>query len=60
MLAGIEDSAALHTVDELDEMATESDQITHDESELLQTESLAARALDQDLADELRRRAARG
>jgi RNA polymerase primary sigma factor len=56
MLAGIEGSAALHTVDELDEMATESDQITHDESELLQTESLAARALDQDLADGLRRR----
>jgi RNA polymerase primary sigma factor len=55
ILAGIEDSAALNTVDELDEMATESDQITHDESELLQTESLAARALDQDLADGLRR-----
>ena len=36
-------------------MAGASDQITHDESELLQSESLTARALDQDLADELRR-----
>ena len=36
MLAGIESGAALHTLDELDEMAAESDQITHDESELLQ------------------------
>lgn len=56
MLATVENGGALHTVDELDEMATESDQITYDESELLQTESLAARALDQDLADGLRRR----
>ena len=56
MLTTVENGRALHTVDELDEMATESDQITYDESELLQTESLAARALDQDLADGLRRR----
>ena len=56
LLAGIESSAALDTLDECDEMAVGSDQITHDESELLQSESLAARALDQDLADGLRRR----
>ena len=56
MLASMQDGAALHTVGELDEMAAESDQITHDESELLQSESLAARALDQDLAAGLRRR----
>jgi RNA polymerase sigma factor (sigma-70 family) len=35
-------------------MAADSDQITHNESELLQAESLAARALDQDLAAGLR------
>ena len=56
MLAGTENGAALHTVHELDEMAAESDQISHDESELLQEQSLTARALDQDLADELRHR----
>jgi RNA polymerase sigma factor (sigma-70 family) len=56
MLAGIDSSAALDTLDECDEMAAGSDQITHDESERLQSESRAARALDQDLADELRRR----
>ena len=56
MLAGRESSTALNTLDECDEMAAGSDQITHDESELLQSESLAARALDQDLADGLRRR----
>jgi RNA polymerase primary sigma factor len=56
MLAGIESGTALNTLDESDEMAAGSDQITHDESELLQSESLAARALDRDLADGLRRR----
>ena len=56
MLAGIRDAAALHALDELDVMPTEADHITHDESELLQAESLAARALDQDLADGLRHR----
>jgi RNA polymerase sigma factor (sigma-70 family) len=56
MLAGIQSGTALNTLDECDDMAAGSDQITHDESELLQSESLAARALDQDLADGLRRR----
>src|ERR1700757_455157 len=56
MLAGIRDAAALHALDELDVMPTEADHITHDESELLQAESLAARSLDQDLADGLRHR----
>jgi RNA polymerase primary sigma factor len=56
MLAAIENETALHTVGELDAMAAESDQITHDESELLETESLAARALDEDLAAGLRHR----
>ncbi|MGO9820328.1 MAG: RNA polymerase sigma factor RpoD/SigA [Solirubrobacteraceae bacterium] len=55
MLAGLQ-NGALHTVHELDEMATDSDQITHHESELLQAESLSARALDQDLADGLSHR----
>ena len=44
------------TVAEADEMAPDSDQITHDESVLLQAQSLAARALDQDLANGLRHR----
>jgi len=56
MLANIEGDTARHTLDDFDEMAAGSDQITHDESELLQSQSLAARALDQDLADGLRRR----
>jgi RNA polymerase primary sigma factor len=56
MLASTQDGAALHTVGELDEMAAESDQITHDESELLQSESLAARTRDEDLAAGLRHR----
>ena len=56
LLADIESSTALDTLGECDEMAVRSDQITQDESELLQSESLAARALDQDLADGLRRR----
>jgi RNA polymerase sigma factor (sigma-70 family) len=37
-------------------MAAESDHITHDESELLQAQSLAARGLDEDLAAGLRHR----
>jgi DNA-directed RNA polymerase sigma subunit (sigma70/sigma32) len=56
MLAAIENAAAPDTVGELDELAAESDQITHDESELLQTESFKARALDEDLAVGLRHR----
>jgi RNA polymerase sigma factor (sigma-70 family) len=59
MVAGIQDCAALH-LHELDEMAAESDQITHDESELLQTESRAARGLDEDLAAGLRHRRPQG
>jgi RNA polymerase sigma factor (sigma-70 family) len=60
MLASMQGGAALHTVGELDEMAAESDQITHDESELLETESLAARGLDQDLVDGLGHRRLEG
>ena len=60
MLDAIEGSAALDTLNECDEMAARSPQITHDESELLQSESLAARALDQNLADGLRRRRLEG
>ncbi len=60
LLDATEGRAALDTLDECDEMAAPSDQITHDEIELLQSQSLAARALDQDLADELRRRRLRG
>lgn len=56
LLDAIEGGAALDTLDECDEMAAGSDQITHDESRLLQSQSLAARALDQDLADGLRGR----
>jgi RNA polymerase sigma factor (sigma-70 family) len=54
MLSGMNNGAALHTLHEPDEMAAETEQITRDESELLQAESLAARPLDQDLAAELR------
>jgi RNA polymerase sigma factor (sigma-70 family) len=56
MLSSIQNGSALHMVSGLDEMAAESDHITHDESELLQTESLAARGLDEDLAAGLRHR----
>jgi RNA polymerase sigma factor (sigma-70 family) len=54
MLAGVQNGSALHTVGELDEMTAESDHFTHEESELLQAQSLAARALDEDLAAGLR------
>ncbi len=60
MLASMQDGGSVHTVGELDEMAAESDQITHDESELLQTESLTARARDEDLAAGLRHRRPEG
>lgn len=60
MLAATENGVALHTVGELDEMPAESDQITHDESALLQTESLAARGLDEELAAGLRHRRLEG
>jgi RNA polymerase primary sigma factor len=56
MLASVQNGSALHTVGGLDEMASESDHITHDESELLQAQSLAARGLDEDLAAGLRYR----
>jgi RNA polymerase sigma factor (sigma-70 family) len=56
MLAGVENDTQLHELDELDDMAAESDQITDDESEVLQAESRAARGLDQDLATGLRQR----
>ena len=56
MLVGMENADAPPLRDESDEMAARSDEITHNESQLLQSESLAARTLDQDLADGLRRR----
>src|ERR1700741_5669379 len=56
MLASVQNGSALHTVVALDDMASESDHITHDESELLQAQSLAARGLDEDLAAGVRHR----
>jgi RNA polymerase sigma factor (sigma-70 family) len=56
MLAGIDDTLALNTLQELDEMSAESDQITHEESDLLAEQSRAARRLDEGLADDLRHR----
>ena len=56
MLASIQNGSALHTLNEFDEMTAEPDQITHDESDLLETESLAARELDKDLVVGLRHR----
>jgi RNA polymerase primary sigma factor len=47
---------ALDTDVDMDEMGTEAEHITHDESERLQSESRTARALDQQLASELRHR----
>src|SRR5689334_8282318 len=60
MLASVQNGSALHTVDGLDEMAVESDHITHEESELLQAQSLAARGLDEELAAGLRHGRLRG
>jgi RNA polymerase primary sigma factor len=56
MLASIQNGSALHTLNEFEEMAAEPDHITHEESELLQAQSLAARGLDEDLAAGLRGR----
>jgi RNA polymerase primary sigma factor len=56
MLGGAGNGAAPPAQDEPDEMPTDTDQITHDESELLQAQSLEARGLDQDLAAGLRHR----
>jgi len=53
MLASVQNGCALHTVCG---MATDSDHITHDESELLQAQSLAARGLDEELTAGLRHR----
>jgi hypothetical protein len=46
----------LGMVGDPDEMALDGEEINHDESELLETESRDARALDQQLASDLRRR----
>jgi RNA polymerase primary sigma factor len=54
MLASMQNGAALHTVSAMNDMAAQSDQITRDESELLEAESLAARAHDESLAAGLR------
>jgi hypothetical protein len=56
MLAGIQSGSSLHTVGGLEDMAAEPAHITHEESELLQAQSLAARGLDGDLAAGLRYR----
>src|SRR6201989_1018256 len=54
MLASVQNGSALHTVAGLDEMAAESGHITHEESELLQAQSVVARGLDEELAAGLR------
>ena len=54
LLVDQEQGSELNTVVEL-EMSADTDHITQDESETLATESLDARALDQQLATELRR-----
>jgi len=57
LLAGADGGAARDRVAELEEMDPHADHhITVDESELVQGESRAARALDQELAGELRQR----
>jgi RNA polymerase primary sigma factor len=60
MLVRSEPGGALDTLDEVDEMTGGSDHISRGESELLQSESRAARELDQDLADGLRHRSPEG
>lgn len=60
MLVRSEPGGALDTLDEVDEMTGGSDHITRGESELLQSESRAARELDLDLADGLRHRSPEG
>jgi RNA polymerase primary sigma factor len=60
MLADLERSVALHPVNESDEMPAQPDPISLQESELLQAQSQAARGLDRDLADGLRRRRPEG
>lgn len=53
MLTGAQDRVAHPVIDDVDEMAADVDQITGDESELLQAQSRAARELDQEVATEL-------
>jgi RNA polymerase primary sigma factor len=56
LLSGMADGDELDSVAEFDEMGADAEQISHEESEQLQSESRAARALDQHLADGLRHR----
>jgi RNA polymerase sigma factor (sigma-70 family) len=56
LLAEIDACGTLHMVGGLDEMAADTDHITHEESEGLASESRAARTLDQQLAGGLRHR----
>jgi RNA polymerase primary sigma factor len=59
LLADSEQGGALHTVAQL-EMSENADHITHAEGETLETESRDARALDQQLAGDLRQAALAG
>jgi RNA polymerase primary sigma factor len=59
LLSDSERGGALHTVAEL-EMVADADHITHDESETIAAESRDARALDRQLASDLRRAALAG
>jgi RNA polymerase primary sigma factor len=56
LLAVMEHGGAPDTHMDLEEMTTDAEHIGHGESELLQSESRAARALDQRLAGDLRHR----
>src|SRR4051794_28245758 len=56
LLAEIDAGGALQMVGELEQMASGTDHITHEESERLASESRAARTLDQRLAGGLRHR----
>lgn len=60
LLAGLGDGDALHTDVEHEMAADAADHVTHDESERLEVESRAARALDQRLAGDLRHHAVAG
>ncbi len=55
LLVAVDGSPGRPTI-KLDEMVSESDHITHEESDRLQTESRDARVLDQQLAGEMRHR----
>jgi RNA polymerase primary sigma factor len=56
LLSELDDSAARDAAGRFAEMATESEHVSHEESQGLASESLAARALDQALARDLRHR----